>query len=112
MELAEKLSEITGMDKVFFCNSGAESVEEALKLASKVTKKRKFIAVEGSFHGRTLGSLSVTFETKFRSAFEPLLLNGVKFVRYNDADAIRKAIDDGTAAVIFTHSKRKLYVIL
>ncbi len=100
VELAEKLSEISGMDKAFFCNSGAESVEAALKLASKVTEKHKFIAAEGSFHGRTLGSLSVTFETKFRSVFEPLLLNGVKFVRYNDADAIRKAIANDTAAVI------------
>ncbi|MGB2841364.1 MAG: acetylornithine transaminase [Halobacteriota archaeon] len=100
VELAEKLSGKCGMDKVFFCNSGAESVEAALKLASKVTGKHKFIAAEGSFHGRTLGSLSVTFETKFRSVFEPLLLNGVKFVRYNDAEAIRKAIDDDTAAVI------------
>jgi acetylornithine/N-succinyldiaminopimelate aminotransferase len=100
VELAEKLSKISGMDKAFFCNSGAESVEAALKLASKVTGKHKFIAAEGSFHGRTLGSLSVTFETKFRSVFEPLLLNGVKFVRYNDADAIRKAIANDTAAVI------------
>jgi acetylornithine/N-succinyldiaminopimelate aminotransferase len=100
VELAEKLSEISGMDKAFFCNSGAESVEAALKLASKVTGKTGFIAAEGSFHGRTLGSLSVTFETKFRSVFEPLLLNGVKFVRYNDADAIRKAIANDTAAVI------------
>jgi len=100
VELAEKLCEKCGMDKVFFCNSGAESVEAALKLASKVTGKHKFIAAEGSFHGRTLGSLSVTFETKFRSVFEPLLLNGVKFVRYNDAEAIRKAIDDDTVAVI------------
>lgn len=100
VELAEKLSGITGMDRVFFCNSGAESVEAALKLASKVTGKHKFIAAEGSFHGRTLGSLSVTFEPKFRSVFEPLLLNGVKFVRYNDAETIREAIDEDTAAVI------------
>jgi len=100
VKLAEKLSRISGMDKVFFCNSGAESVEAALKLASKVTGKHKFIAAEGSFHGRTLGSLSVTFETKFRSVFEPLLLNDVEFVRYNDAEAIREAIDDDTAAVI------------
>jgi acetylornithine/N-succinyldiaminopimelate aminotransferase len=100
VELAEQLAAISGMDKVFFCNSGTESIEAALKLACKVTGKHKFIAVEGSFHGRTLGSLSVTFESKFRSAFEPLLLKGVTFVRYNDAEAIRKAIDDETAAVI------------
>lgn len=100
VKLAEKLSELSGMNKVFFCNSGAESIEAALKLARKVTGKHTFIAAEGSFHGRTLGSLSVTFGTKFRSAFEPLLLKGVKFVRYNDAEAIRKVLDEETAAVI------------
>ncbi|HUV79496.1 MAG TPA: aminotransferase class III-fold pyridoxal phosphate-dependent enzyme, partial [Candidatus Bathyarchaeia archaeon] len=99
VKLAEKLSGITGMAKTFFCNSGAESIEAALKLACKMTGKHNFIAAEGSFHGRTLGSLSVTFESKFRSGFESLLLSGVKFVRYNDAEAIRKAIDDDTAAV-------------
>jgi acetylornithine/N-succinyldiaminopimelate aminotransferase len=100
VKLAEKLTELSGMNKVFFCNSGAESIEAALKLARKVTGKHTFIAAEGSFHGRTLGSLSVTFGTKFRSAFEPLLLKGVKFVRYNDAEAIRKVLDEETAAVI------------
>ncbi|MBE0517498.1 MAG: acetylornithine transaminase [Methanophagales archaeon] len=100
VKLAEKLSELSGMNKVFFCNSGAESIEAALKLARKVTGRHTFIAAEGSFHGRTLGSLSVTFGTKFRSAFEPLLLKGVKFVRYNDAEAIRKVLDEETAAVI------------
>jgi acetylornithine/N-succinyldiaminopimelate aminotransferase len=100
VKLAEKLSELSGMNKVFFCNSGAESIEAALKLARKVTGRHKFIAAEGSFHGRTLGSLSVTFGTKFRSAFEPLLLKGVKFVRYNDAEAMRKVLDEETAAVI------------
>ena len=100
VKLAEKLTELSGMNKVFFCNSGAESIEAALKLAHKVTGRHKFIAAEGSFHGRTLGSLSVTFGTKFRSAFEPLLLKWVKFVRYNDVEAIRKEIDEETAAVI------------
>ncbi len=100
VKLAEKLSVISGLDKAFFCNSGAESIEAALKLAYKTTRKKGFVAAEGSFHGRTLGSLSATFEPKFRGVFEPLLLNGMKFVRYNDAEAIRKAIDDDTAAVI------------
>jgi acetylornithine/N-succinyldiaminopimelate aminotransferase len=57
VRLAEKLSAISGMAKSFFCNSGAESVEAALKLAIKTTGKHKFIATEGSFHGRTIGSL-------------------------------------------------------
>ena len=100
IKLAERLSALSGMDKAFFCNSGAESIEAALKLASKITGKQAFIAAEGSFHGRTLGSLSTTFETKFRHGFEPLLLKSVKFVRYNDAEAIRTAIDGDTAAVI------------
>jgi acetylornithine/N-succinyldiaminopimelate aminotransferase len=100
VRLAEKLSEISGMAKSFFCNSGAESVEAALKLAIKATGKRKFIAAEGSFHGRTLGSLSTTFGTRLRGVFEPLLLRSVEFVRYNDATAIRDAIDADTAAVI------------
>jgi acetylornithine/N-succinyldiaminopimelate aminotransferase len=100
VKLAEKLSGITAMDKVFFCNSGTESIEAALKLACKATGKHKFIAAEGSFHGRTLGSLSITCETKLRGVFEPLLLDGVEFVPYNDADAIRDAIDTNTAAVI------------
>jgi acetylornithine/N-succinyldiaminopimelate aminotransferase len=100
VKLAEKLSELSGMDKVFFCNSGAESIEAAMKLACKVTGKRGFIAAKGSFHGRTVASLSATYEPKFRSAFEPLLLKSVKFVPYNDADEIRKAIDDETAAVM------------
>ncbi|RCV65206.1 acetylornithine/N-succinyldiaminopimelate aminotransferase [Methanophagales archaeon] len=100
VRLAEKLSAISGMAKIFFCNSGAESVEAALKLAIKTTGKRKFIATEGSFHGRTIGSLSATFGTRLRAVFEPLLLRDVKFVRYNDAAAIGAAIDEDTAAVI------------
>ena len=71
-----------------------------MKLACKVTGKHNFIAAEGSFHGRTLGSLSLTAGKKFRAAFEPILLKNVKFVRYNDATAIKKAIDRDTAAVI------------
>ena len=100
VSLAEKLSAISGMAKIFFCNSGAESVEAALKLAIKTTGKRKFIATEGSFHGRTIGSLSATFETRLRAAFEPLLVRDVTFVPYNDAAAIGAAIDTDTAAVI------------
>jgi len=100
VKLAEKLSELSGMAKAFFCNSGAESIEAAMKLACKITGKPGFIAAKGSFHGRTIASLSATYEPKFRSPFEPLLLKSVKFVRYNDADAIRAAIDDETAAVI------------
>jgi acetylornithine/N-succinyldiaminopimelate aminotransferase len=97
--LAMELSKRSGMDKFFFCNSGTEAVEASLKLARKKSGKRDIIAARGSFHGRTMGSLSVTSTEKYRKPFEPLI-PGVKWVDYNDAEAIRKAIDKDTAAVI------------
>ena len=97
--LAEKLKEITKMDKFFFCNSGTESVEAALKISRKVTGKKKFVAFENSFHGRTMGALSVTYKEKFRKPFEPLL-KPVEFVRFNDVEDLRKKVDDDTAAII------------
>jgi acetylornithine/N-succinyldiaminopimelate aminotransferase len=100
VNLAEKLTARTGMAKVFFCNSGAESMEAALKLAGKQTGKSGFIAAEQSFHGRTISTLSATYEQKYRRPFAPLLLKTVTFEPYNDAEAIRKAITDETAAVI------------
>ncbi len=99
IELAKKLSEITGLDKFFFCYSGTEAVECALKVARKVTGKRKFVALEGSFHGRTMGSLSVTWKEKFRKPFEPLI-EPVEFVRFNDVSDLEKKVDDDTACVI------------
>ncbi len=97
-ELAEKLAGITKMARVFFCNSGAEAVEGALKLARKTTGKKEFIATENAFHGRTRGALSVTHKEKYRKPFEPLA--PAVFVPYNDAEAVRKAINGGTAGVI------------
>ncbi|MBC7109623.1 MAG: acetylornithine transaminase [Archaeoglobi archaeon] len=97
--LAKELSERSGMDKFFFCNSGTEAVEASLKLARKKSGKREIIAARGSFHGRTMGALSVTSTEKYRKPFEPLV-PGVKWVDYNDAEAIRRAIDENTAAVI------------
>lgn len=96
--LAEELTHLTGMDRMFFCNSGTEAVEGALKLARKASGKKKFIAAEHAFHGRTRGALSVTHKEKYRKPFEPLA--PAEFVPYNDADAIRQAIDDDTAGVI------------
>lgn len=98
-QLAEKITERTRMDRVFFCNSGTEAVEAALKLARKASSKKEFIAAEGSFHGRTLGALSITYKEKYRKPFEPLI-PGIKFVPYNDVDAIQDAITNKTAAVI------------
>ncbi|NJD77756.1 MAG: acetylornithine transaminase [Candidatus Methanoperedens sp.] len=96
--LAEGLVNLTGMDRVFFCNSGTEAVEGALKLARKATGKKEFIAAEHAFHGRTRGALSVTHKEKYRKPFEPLA--PAVFVPYNDADAIRAAINENTAGVI------------
>lgn len=97
--LAEKIVAITPMDRVFFCNSGTEAVEVALKLARKASGKTDFIATEGSFHGRSLGALSVTSKEGYRKPFEPLM-PGVTFVPYDDAEAIDDAITPKTAAVI------------
>ncbi len=98
-ELAEKLAQGTGMDRIFFANSGAESVEAAMKLARKRTGKKGFIAAEHCFHGRTMGALSITHKSKYREPFEPLV-PGAKFVPYGDADAIRRSLNGDVAAVV------------
>jgi len=98
-QLAEKIVELTHMDSIFFCNSGTEAVEAALKLAKKASGKKEFIAADGSFHGRTLGALSITSKEKYRKPFEPLI-PGARFVPYNDANAIQDAITKETAAVV------------
>ena len=97
-DLAEELVNCSGMDRVFFCNSGAEAVEGALKLARKASGKKEFIATEHAFHGRTRGALSVTHKEKYRKPFEPLA--PAIFVPYNNADVIRAVINDNTAGVI------------
>jgi acetylornithine/N-succinyldiaminopimelate aminotransferase len=99
IELAMKLREISGMDKFFFCNSGTEAVECALKISRKVTGRRKFVALKGAFHGRTMGSLSVTWKEKFRKPFEPLI-QPVEFVEPNNVHDLEKKVDDETACVI------------
>ncbi len=99
-ELAEALVSITGMERVFFCNSGAESVEAAMKLARTVSGKSGFVAAEHSFHGRTIGALSVTHKSMYRDPFMPPVSSETSFVPYSDVDAIRNAISENTAAVI------------
>lgn len=105
LNLAKILTENSFADRVFFCNSGTEANEAALKLARIYIKKtlsherHEFIAAENSFHGRSFGSLSVTGQKKYHQGFEPLL-PGVKFVPFNDADAIERAITEKTCAVI------------
>jgi acetylornithine/N-succinyldiaminopimelate aminotransferase len=99
-ELAEALVSITGMERVFFCNSGAEAMEAAMKLARLVSGKSAFVAAEHSFHGRTIGALSVTYNSIYREPFMPPVSSETVFVPYSNADAVRNAITDKTAAVI------------
>jgi acetylornithine/N-succinyldiaminopimelate aminotransferase len=99
-ELAETLVSITGMDRVFFCNSGAESVEAAMKLARLASGKSAFVAAEHSFHGRTIGALSVTHKSMYRDPFMPPVSCETTFVPYSDVEAIKQAVSEKTAAVI------------
>jgi acetylornithine/N-succinyldiaminopimelate aminotransferase len=99
VKLAEKLSKISGLQKSFFCNSGTEANEAAIKLAKKITKKKKFIAFDHSFHGRSHGSLAATWKKKYKEPFQPLGLD-VKFVPYNNIAKLKKAISKDIAAVI------------
>ncbi len=104
-ELARKLCELSGLNRVFFCNSGTEAIEGALKLAraaghaSGGDGKCKIVALEGSFHGRTFGALSLTGQDKYRKPFTPLL-EGVVFVRLDDVEGLRTAVDDSTCAIV------------
>lgn len=98
-DLAEQLVSVTGMDRVFFCNSGTEAVEAAMKLARVTTGKKDFIATERSFHGRSMGALAVTYKSAYRTPFKPLIQDEM-FVPYNDAQAVSDAITEDTAAVI------------
>ncbi len=104
-ELAEKLvKEFHTSAKVFFCNSGTESVEAALKLARKYWRdkgknKYKFVAFERSFHGRTYGSLSATGQLKLHQGFEPML-PGFSYAKLNDIDSVYKLLDEETAGII------------
>ncbi len=101
--LAQKLCELSGLQRVFFANSGTEAIEGALKLARAVSHhqpgKCDVVALAGSFHGRTFGALSLTGQQKYRGPFEPLL-PGVTFIPINDAEALRSAVNDSTCAII------------
>jgi acetylornithine/N-succinyldiaminopimelate aminotransferase len=97
--LAERMTKLTGMERCYLTNSGAESNESAMKLARRVTGKKGFISTKNAFHGRTMGSLSVTWKEAIRQPFEPLIDN-VTFVDYGDANAVAGAVTADTAAVI------------
>src|SRR5436190_7840190 len=102
--LAERLANLSGLGRAFFCNSGTEAVEACLKFARRYwytrgEQRTEIIALEESFHGRTFGSLSVTSDEHYRAPFAPLL-SGVKFVPINDPDSLLAAVSSSTAAII------------
>ena len=102
--LAKKLSEVSGLQRSFFSNSGTESMEGALKMirshGHRVSpEKYEIIALENSFHGRTLGALSITGQPKYRKDFEPLL-PGIRFIEANDVQALEQAFSHRTAGIV------------
>ena len=104
-ELASQLSSLTGLDRAFFCNSGTEAIEACLKFARRYwhtrgeTTRTKFVAFTHSFHGRTMGSLSVTWDDHYRAPFSPLI-PGVTFADAGDPGALASLVDKDTAAII------------
>lgn len=105
IEAAKKLKKASGMDRVFFTNSGAEAIEGAIKAARKYaylkdkTTDHEIIAMNHSFHGRTMGALAVTGNPKYREAFEPLIGN-IRFADLNDMDSVRAQVTDKTCAIL------------
>ena len=97
----EKLIKISpkNLSQVYLNNSGTEAVEAAIKFARKFTGKKKMVAMNGSYHGKSLGALSVTFNQKYRKAFEPLV-DTVSFTSFGDIEALRNAVGSDTAMVI------------
>lgn len=106
IEAAKKLKQISGMDRVFFTNSGAEAIEGAIKAARKYaylkdgTTEHEIIAMNHSFHGRTMGALSVTGNPHYREAFEPMIGN-IRFADFNDFDSVLANVNKKTCAIIF-----------
>ena len=105
VEAAKKLTKASGMDRVFFTSSGTEAIEGAIKLARKYYYKKhgaagsEIISMDHSFHGRSMGALSVTGNKKYRDAFEPLI-GGVVFAEYNNLESVKALIKDNTSAII------------
>ena len=105
IEAAKGIKKISGMDRVFFTNSGAEAVEGAIKTARKYgflkdgRTDHEIIAMEHSFHGRTMGALSVTGKRAYRDAFEPMIGN-IRFAQYNDIESVKACLNDKTIAIL------------
>jgi acetylornithine/N-succinyldiaminopimelate aminotransferase len=109
--LARKLAEWSGLDRVFFCNSGTEAIDGAMKLArlcartpqdvvGQPSRKHRFLALENSFHGRTYGAISITATEKYRLPFAPVV-PGVEFVRFNDVTDLEAKFDDSICGILF-----------
>jgi predicted acetylornithine/succinylornithine family transaminase len=104
-QLAERLCQLSGLDRIFFSNSGTEAMEGAIKLArlaghkSGGALKSKLVALQGSYHGRTFGAMSLTGQEKYRKGFEPML-DDVTFVAQNNVEALRAAVNADTCAVV------------
>lgn len=105
IEAAQKLLAVSGMDKVFFTNSGTEAIEGAIKIARRYAYNRNpegvhnLIAMKHSFHGRSLGALSVTGNDHYQAPFQPLI-PGVRFAEFNNLDSVKEQMDENTCAVI------------
>ncbi len=105
INLAKMLVQNSFGDKVFFCNSGTEAIEAAIKLARRYSRevlhrdRFELITMRGSFHGRTLGALAATAQERFHKTFEPLV-NGFRYVPFNDAEAVERAVGEHTCAVL------------
>lgn len=104
-EAAHKLKSVSGMDRVFFTNSGTEAMEGAIKSAKKYAWQKdgshdhEIIAMKGSFHGRSIGALSVTGNDHYQEPFKPLL-SGIKFAQYNDLDSVKALVNEKTCAIV------------
>lgn len=105
IDAANILSELSGLDRVFFCNSGAEANEGAMKLARKYAKKYvskdryEIISMKNSFHGRTIGAITATGQEKYQKDLSPLL-PGIKYCEYNNINSLKETINDNTCAII------------
>ncbi len=106
IEAAKKIVKATGLDRVFFTNSGTEAIEGAIKLARKYAYLKdnktdhEIIAMEHSFHGRSLGALSVTGNEHYQEPFKPLI-GGIKFAKFNDIESVKALVNEKTCAIIF-----------
>ena len=106
VEAAKKMKKVSGMDRIFFTNSGAEAVEGAIKAARKYAYLKdgctdhEIIAMEHSFHGRTMGALSVTGNPKYREAFQPMIGN-IRFAQLNDFESVLSQVNEKTCAIMF-----------